>query len=69
MAAGGRGVVLQLRRSRFLTASASVGTFSRGRNRSAWRRILRQETEVASNRDVELNLNFNYDRTTPGKGP
>ena len=30
--------------------------------------VLRQETEVASNRDVELNVNFNYDRTTPGKG-
>lgn len=53
----------------FLTASASVGTSSRGRNRSAWRRILRQETEVASNRDVELTVNFNCDRTAPGKGP
>ena len=31
--------------------------------------VLRQETEVASNRDVELNVNFNYDRDTPGKGP
>jgi hypothetical protein len=25
--------------------------------------------QVASNRDVELNVNFKYDRTTPGKGP
>jgi hypothetical protein len=31
--------------------------------------ILRQETEVANNWDVELNVNFNYDGTTPGKVP
>jgi hypothetical protein len=51
----------------FLTASASVGGLS-----AAVTEVhvidLAPGNGVTSNRDVELNFNFNYDRTTPGKG-
>jgi hypothetical protein len=50
----------------FLTASASVGTLFRGRNVHVI--DLAPGNGVTSNRDVELNVNFNYDQTTPGKG-
>src|SRR5580692_1749738 len=67
IAAGGRGVVLQLRRSRSLRLRRQSGGLS-----AAVTEVhvidLAPGNGVTSNRDVELNVNFNYDRTTPGKG-
>lgn len=70
----GDGIVPQLRRSRFVTASARFGTLAHKTNGSACARnsqtsTRREQPDVDVNLDLNLDLNFdlNYERTVSGK--